>query len=319
VRRILPAIFIGDADTADASQAASVLAAAGLLGRVFQFRPADLFSGRAERLAFAGAGGVHFKLPAAASEERVTAYTVYAHYLALLVLSATDSASPASRIPTDPTTVAAEIRQRYSQITFREVLRYVWDLGVAVIPLQGPGGFHGACWRHSGRNVVVLKQSSRSNARWTFDLLHELWHAAEQPGESEFTVIESTQDAAAARESEAEARASLFAGAVALEGRAEALVKQCVDIAGGNIPMLSATVPRVATAAGVSVGLLANYLAFRLSLQGEDWWGAAQNLQEGGEDPWEIARDELLKRVDFVRLSEPDRELLIKALTTVEE
>jgi hypothetical protein len=293
--------------------------AASLLARVFNFRPADIFSASGERLTLAGAGGVHFKLPAGASEERVTAFTVYAHYLALLVLSATEAPNPRPAIPTDPAEIAAAIRTHYGPISFRTVLLYAWDLGVAVVPLQGPGGFHGACWRHEGRNVVVLKQSTRSDARWTFDLLHELCHAGERPDDPEFSVVESSQAAAETRESEGEARASLFAGAVALEGRAEELVSRCMRLSGGEIPRFSVVVPRVAQESGVSVGLLANYLAFRLSLQGEDWWGSAHNLQEAGEDPWEVARDELLRRVDFVRLTEPDRNLLLKALSTPEE
>ncbi len=45
------------------------------------------------------------------------------------------------------------------------------------------GTFHGACWRYEGRNAVVLKQTPKHEARWTFDLLHELFHAGQRPEE----------------------------------------------------------------------------------------------------------------------------------------
>ena len=45
------------------------------------------------------------------------------------------------------------------------------------------GTFHGACWRYEGRNAVVLKQTPKHEARWAFDLLHELFHAGQRPEE----------------------------------------------------------------------------------------------------------------------------------------
>ena len=56
------------------------------------------------------------------------------------------------------------------------------------------------------------------------------------------------------------------------------------------------------------------YLAFRLAMQGEQWWGTANNLQRPDANPWEIARDLLLERVDFTRLAESDRGVLERAL-----
>ena len=319
IERLLPSGLLARLTAPDEGEDAPglVLRAAALLGRVFHVRPIDFFTGSPGQLTLAGAGGVRFKLPARAGEVRVTAYTTYAHYLALVVLEAAEDLE-AQSIPTDPKAVSSAIRERYGSITFHSVLLYVWELGVAVLPLQGPGGFHGACWRERGRNVIVLKQSTRSSARWAFDLLHELRHAAERPDETEFGVIEEVEIAAELRTSEEELVASQFAGEVALDGKAESLAQRCVTLARGSIERLTSVVPPVAREANVSVGMLANYMAFRLSLQGERWWGAAQNLQETDEDPWEIARDELLKRVDFGRLAEPDRDLLLQALTTPE-
>jgi hypothetical protein len=78
--------------------------------------------------------------------------------------------------------------------------------------------------------------------------------------------------------------------------------------------MLKSAVRRVATAEDVPVDALGNYMAFRLSLEGHDWWGTAENLQIKGPNPFSIARDILLERVDLSRLAAPDLQLLQRAL-----
>jgi hypothetical protein len=85
------------------------------------------------------------------------------------------------------------------------------------------------------------------------------------------------------------------------------------------LQLLKSVLPDIAAREGVPTDSLANYMAFRLSLQGEDWWGTAMNLQRTDEDPWRVARDLLLERADLSRLAETDRELLAQALTDEEE
>ena len=53
-------------------------------------------------------------------------------------------------------------------------------------------------------------------------------------------------------------------------------------------------------------------------MDGKDWWGTAQRLQEAGPDPWRIARDVLLERLHFDHLNPADRELLSHALADAE-
>ena len=64
----------------------------------------------------------------------------------------------------------------------------------------------------------------------------------------------------------------------------------------------------------MSVGALANYLAFRLSWDGFNWWGTAANLQRGSGDPWKIARDVFMERHPYRIDDEIDRALLDRAL-----
>lgn len=264
-------------------------------------------------------GAARFKLPAQAEERKLSAYTIYAHFLALQLLEATADL-PRQPIPTNADQARKEILARYGSITLENVLRYVWDLGIPVLPLNDPGAFHGACWRVNGRNVIVLKQMTHALARWLHDLLHELFHAGQKPEEKERTVIEEPETSAERRESDEEVEATQFAADVVLAGRAEELVKLCVQATkrskgSGQLELLKSELPKVAARAKVPVDSLANYLAFRLSLQGENWWGAAMNLQRTGEDPWRIARDVLLERTNFSRLTGIDKDLLTQALT----
>jgi cytidylate kinase len=116
------------------------------------------------------------------------------------------------------------------------------------------------------------------------------------------------------RKSPEEQEATKFAGDVVLEGRAEDLAEKCVEAAKGSVERLKSAVPQVAKRAGVSVEALANYMAFRLSLQGINWWGAATNLQEDGVSALCSPRDLLLTRVRLARLNPIDRDLLLRAL-----
>ena len=56
-------------------------------------------------------------------------------------------------------------------------------------------------------------------------------------------------------------------------GRAEDLAERCVQAARGSVERLKVAVPQVAAREHVPVDALANYMAFRLSLQGHNWWG----------------------------------------------
>lgn len=103
-----------------------------------------------------------------------------------------------------------------------------------------------------------------------------------------------------------------------LDGRAEELIQMCVAAANGFIPRLKAVVPMVAESEDVEVGALANYLAYRLSLQGINWWGTATNLQRGDESPFDIARSWLLPRLSMERLDDTDRLMLLQALMDTE-
>lgn len=284
--------------------------------RIYGWSPSALLTGGPLVVRREALGAARFKLRSDADQSRLTAYTVYAHYVAMLLLEATPDL-PQTPVPTEPAELRRQIIARYGAIDLSSVLGFVWDSGIPVLPLQDPGAFQGACWRVAGRNVIVLKQRTASQSRWLYDLLHELWHAEEELGEQDLAHVDV--DEAAAEIEDVEEEANCFAGDVLLDGRAEELAEKCVDEAQGIVNYLKTALPRVAKREAVSVGVLANYMAFRLSLQDFNWWGTATNLQEQGEQPYAIARDILMERVDLGKLNTMDTELLMRALTNPAE
>lgn len=286
----------------------------GKLSRIFGWAPETILGKSPLQVDLSIAGAASYKIPLGAEGNRLNAYIVYAHYLALLVLSASSRLGQ-SKIPSNPNEFREILQNRFGPINLRNTLEYVWSLGVPVLPLNDPGAFHGACWRIEGRNIIVLKQRTCSQARWLFDLLHETWHIAQNQDLNQFSLIESDPNSKERLESDDEEAASQFAGDVMLGGRAEELAKICVQKAQGNIRFLKSAVPYVAKQEGVSTDALANYMAFRLSLQGENWWGTAEKLQARDLDPLLIARDMFMKYISLESISSIDRNLLISALT----
>jgi hypothetical protein len=282
------------------------------VGRVFGWEPTDLFGTTPPTMNRQPGAIGWFKIPRRATERRLSAYVVYAHYLSRLVLRATEHLVPQA-IPTDYREVHGSISRR-DGMTFENALRFVWSLGVPVLPLYDRGAFYGACWRAAGRSVIVLKQSNLQPARWLADLLHETFHAASYPEQEEFSVIEAPEASAERLDSPEEQEANWFAWNVIFRGQQEELAEKCVEDAQGNLERLKSSVRRVAERAGLPTDYLALYLAYRLSLQGENWWGAATNLQEININPLAIARDVFLEHVSLERLHDRDRALLLRAI-----
>lgn len=299
-RRLVP---LGDSEEGFAT----VLDLAAGVHRIFGWSPSEVLAGTALEIELPLAAG--FKWPKGASEPRGRAYTVYSHYLALIALDSTASLATHS-LPVAAGEFRAEVLRRSNVVNFETVLDLIWDCGIPVLPLSDPGGFHAVLWRTGGRNAIVLKQQNRTTSRWAFDLLHECMHAGEQPSTEEYSVLDDDPRA----RGDDEIAANRFAGDVLLDGRAEPLAQECVEEARGSIEALTVALPRVALRNNVNKSDLANYMAYRLSLQGLNWWGAATNLQTGGADPWALARDYFLRKSDLGALNPLDRGLLVKAL-----
>lgn len=287
--------------------------AGAILERVFGWTRDNIFGAQALQAPRFAAAEARFKMPAGRAKAATSLYAAYANYLVVVALKGARSL-PRAEVPTDAAAMHRCILERRGAIDLRGALHTAWDLGVVVLPLRDRGTFHGACWRYEGRNAIVLKQNSRHEARWLFDLLHELFHAGQRPEAETLEVIEADETSAERRNSDEEVAASQFAGEVVLNGKAELLAQVCVGAARNSVERLKSVVPMVAAENKVSVGALANYLAFRLSWQNVNWWGAAANLQADEGDPWTIARDVFVERFPYDIDNELDRQLLDRAL-----
>lgn len=288
-------------------------ATAETVGKIFDWSIGQLF-GSDRLLLTPEMGAVRFKVAANIVPERVTAYTFYAHYLALLVFQ-TCQHYPTSSIPTDPSNLREAIEAKYGSASLRCIVNYMWDLGVPVLPLDDPSAFHGACFREAGRNVIVLKQRTSSESRWAFDLLHEIWHAGQEPDLPERTVLEMDEGSVGSIISAEEKIANRFAGAFLLEGRGQELAETCLEAANYDLRRLKSVVKRIAWREKVDIAALANYIAFRLAAeQGQNWWATANSLQKNG-NPWMVVRNVFFERADLTKLAEPDRQFVAQALT----
>ena len=311
--RLLPSADAAMADGAIPGANDFILAGktASIASRVFGWAPDALFQSAPLARPRLAAASARFKVPA--GRRGTTIYAAYANYLAVVVLKASEKL-PRRTIPVEAKAFRAAVIDSYGVITLESVLRFAWDLGVPVLPLKDKGTFHGACWRYEHRNVLVLKQNSRYLARWLFDLIHEIFHAGQNPDVPTLEIVEADETSSERRNSSEEIAATQFAGEVVLDGRAEEIAQACVNAAQGSVERLKGVVPAVAERHGVDTGLLANYMAFRLSWQGVNWWGAAANLQKRDNDPWVVARDIFLERFPFDVEAEIDRQLLERAI-----
>ncbi|MEX2236943.1 MAG: helix-turn-helix transcriptional regulator [Dehalococcoidia bacterium] len=302
LRRLIPQRLI--ADGSSRIGALEVLLEAKR--RIFSWPSAslDMAADRPSALA------VEFKRPA--NYRKQTGYLAYARYLAGLTVAASALAKPRP-VPATWSAFRKVVSAGLEELTLAATMQFVWDSGIPVLALDDPGGFHGACWEIEGRKVIVVKQRGRSEARWLFDLLHEVWHAR-RPIPSSEGIVEGPENSEEKWRSEEEQAASEFAGDVMLAGKSRHLATVCVDEAQNSVERLKSIVPVVAKREGVSVSALANYLAYRLARQGVNWWGAAQNLQREQADPLGVVRQIFNERVDFTLLDELDAGLLQEAI-----
>jgi transcriptional regulator with XRE-family HTH domain/Zn-dependent peptidase ImmA (M78 family) len=314
LRRFVPP-EVAQAFSADASAASGrfISELVARAKRVFGWNPDQLFGNAVLAVPSGPFESARFKIREGRNEARASAYTVYAHYLAMLMLRATEHL-PQSRLPSTAEEFYDNVCLAYSDMTFENALRYIWSLGIPVLPLDDEGSFDGAYWRVDGRHVIVLKQNSTSAARWLFDLLHDYRHATQHPDMLNSQIVELPATSAERRDSADEVDASDFAGEVILAGNDEEVIEACRQVTQGHLQRLKQELPGVAQKVGVDLAAAANFMAYRLSLEGKNWWGTAAKLQPIGERPWFTARDILLEHVRFGVLAVSDQRLLSDAL-----
>jgi len=254
---------------------------------------------------------VKFKMPNNANHFKVHADSVFAHYIAMLLARANKNLEKKSP-PDNPYRLRDDILSAVSSISFKNLVQYVWKLGIPVISLD-PLSFHAACFNDNSSSVIVLTQKTKSEARWMFNLLHELYHVVMNTERIDFDDDFSN--------AEDESDANKFAHAALLGKNTRDPLDLCLDKClvdeDWNFSYMKKAVMDVANTEKIRIDVLANYVAHRLSTEGLwNWWGAAENLQVP-YDAHTIIRDEVLKYSDFTSLSEPDLDLLTQNLREV--
>lgn len=256
-----------------------------------------------------------FKKPTSANENQVKAYSHYAYYLAKVV----SKTLPTKRDYNYPESIEEfkeKYFKKYQRIDLAPLLDFVWNMGVCVLPLNDSGVFHGASWNIDGRHTIVLKQRTNAHARWIFDLLHELYHVFAHLDKENTSVVETEElNPFSNNDSIEELEANSFANQFIFGNRAEELAEQCVIAAKWEIKNLSKAVVKVANIEKIREDFLSNYLAYRLSFQGENWWGSAIKMQITEPNPFTLTSDLLQKKIQIQKLSPMDYNLLSTAIT----
>ncbi|MEZ8377405.1 helix-turn-helix domain-containing protein [Vibrio splendidus] len=267
-----------------------------------------------------GALVARFKMPAGANEQYASAYTQYAYTVAKLAIRYFNK--PKEVLNEDAEIIRNEIIGKYGDVSFESLLSHAYDKGVIVLGLNDSGAFHGATWRISHRNIVVLKQKTLHTSRWSFDLLHELYHASQRPELSEFSLIELSETSDERRLDQEEIEANKFASKVLLGMEAENYVNMCFASANGNLAWLKNAVIQIAEQYGLDCGVLANQVANKHDImerkvgRKSTWWGTAHNLQQKNCDPREVCNSKLKEHISIEDMDEFDREFFEQAIYT---
>lgn len=254
---------------------------------------------------------MRFKLPASAEQERTRAYAAYVDGVCSIV--GKTIGREAAALPQDWRKMR-ELLFPDGILKLHAAIRKCWDLGIGVITLDDPVAFHGSCWRREARTVVVLKQPFLDPARWLFDLLHELYHAAVAPEGDDFIVVEADETSPERRDSQEEKRASRFAALIMLNGRVKELTDLVSERAGNHVERMKRATVDVASEMGVPPGVLANQMAHRLAASGHNWWGTAAGLQQREGDPRETVRLVFAERANLAGLDRVERSIVAQSM-----
>lgn len=281
---------------------------------VFGWSYDELFSGAPLVIKESLALSAHFKTPSRGNVSQIKAYSHYAYYLAD-ALNSVNTEKPSLNYPGDIDEFRSQFYSSYKVLTLSNLVNYAWDMGIAVLPLNDQGVFHGACWNIKGKHVIVLKQKTQAHARWIFDLLHEFYHVFAHLENENTSIVELEEVNPFDNNSSIEEReANAFAGQFIFEDRAESMVAEVMELSHFKIDQIKKSVSIVAEKEKIPVDFLANYMAFRLQMSKQNWWATASTFQKTNPDPFTVTKEILLKRVRVEKLGAIENNLLTNAL-----
>ncbi|MBI9013899.1 MAG: hypothetical protein JEZ08_16815 [Clostridiales bacterium] len=225
---------------------------------------------------------VAFKKPINIKEQNLNFTTAYAGYVAASLMDRIDI--PIIECEPNPIVIRNLIIEEYGSVSLESCLRFVWSLGIPVVPLNISSGFHGACFKLEERICITLNQQTNTTSRWKFDLLHELYHALTMKDNAYIEVDDIMHS-----EDEEEERASMFAHYVVFGTEVESYLRLAVEKSDENVAYLKRAVEEVSNEYNLNLNDFSNYVAYRLQQQKLSWWGVAKVLQTETDDPREIS------------------------------
>ena len=286
------------------------------LNQVFGWKIDDLISSKPLTVSSVDLDTVKFKVQSNRKLEKVVAYSKYVKHLAS-VAAKSAAILDKKTIPTDPVKMRKAIVDTYGSINLQNVANFAWDCGVIVLPLNDKGNSYGVCIRIDGRNVILLNPRRKSTSNWLFDLLHELYHAGQEPENKSFGKIFGEVTSEERRLSQEEKDANNYASEVIFEGKANLLFEKCKAIANNNPTFFKKAILKVASENQVMVGALAHHVAYRLGKKYPNLWAVANKLQPTNENPYNITRGIFIERFPFYIEDQFDKELLEQAFEGV--
>jgi Zn-dependent peptidase ImmA (M78 family)/transcriptional regulator with XRE-family HTH domain len=245
---------------------------------------------------------VAFKHRININEDNLTTTTGYAAYIAKILANQMNSTI---NIKADPILIRTDIINKYGSVNLDTCLDFIWNLNIAVLPLNMHGSFHGACFDFESTKVIVLSQQNKTVSRWKFDLLHELYHALTM---NYVAYIERT-DIMDQNDGE-EKLASEFASYVIFGQEMESLLQMILERSESKIEQIKKNIISVSEEFEINLDDLANYVAFRISEVQINLWGVAANLQTDKRDPVDILINNLYKNVIINEISPFELEIL---------
>lgn len=251
------------------------------------------------RESIANSFAVAFKRRVNINADNLNFTTSFAAHIAWVISKQMKYASKTMRA--DPISIRSSIIKCNGEVTFESCLDYIWDLNIAVLPLDIKRGFNGACFDFDDRKVIVLNQQTDTISRWKFDLLHELYHALTMEYSAYIERVDIMQ-----QNDEEEKNASNFASFVIFGQEVDSFIKIVLERSRGNVQFIKNIIIDVAQQFKLNVDDFSNYVAYRINSYSINLWGTAANIQSDKRSAKEVTRNYLLEKLDYSSINSND-------------
>lgn len=278
-----------------------------VFGRAFGWEPRNILTG--EITPPVPAVPVTLKRRSTTGGEKGQALLALAESLAQR--SALAYAGQPGTVPEDPSTLREAIFGNGAEITLEALVRWCWQAGIMVIPMEAAGGFSAGAWVIGEQPVVVVKETPDFKAYWLFALAHELGHLAR--GHVGRTGLVDLQSAWKGQDDEQEKEANAYALELLLPGYREMLgeIRRRLEGLDADRKFKFKAI-EVAQERDYNVPLVLLVAAFGLPELGrpDSRWGSANNEAKKEDSARELVAREFERNLDLGQLDRLDVVLL---------